>query len=232
MSFYPQPYLNWQLKSTLGLTIDFPFLNVLGFAAYTVSNAVFLYSPTIQYQYAVRHPKSPKTTVRLNDFIFAVHGFVLCVITYSQFYPKLWGFKVGARQRANRFVLGVFWGGLVGVAVTILFVLTEGRDNGDDPTTWAWIDVIYAVSYIKIAATLVKYCPQVVANYKRKSTVGWSIGQILLDFAGGILSVLQLGIDASLQGETMAGIIGNPVKFLLGNVSMLFDIIFIVQHYM
>jgi cystinosin len=31
--------------------------------------------------------------------------------------------------------------------------------------------------------------------------VGWSIDQILLDFAGGILSLLQLLVDASLQAD-------------------------------
>lgn len=29
-------------------------------------------------------------------------------------------------------------------------------------------------------------------NYKRKSTIGWSIGNVLLDFVGGMLSMLQM----------------------------------------
>jgi len=33
-------------------------------------------------------------------------------------------------------------------------------------------------------------------NYKRKSTIGWSIGNIFLDFTGGILSILQMIINA------------------------------------
>lgn len=205
---------------------------MLGFAAYTTSNAVFLFSPLVRRQYAIRHPKSAVPTVRVIDLVFAAHGFVLCVITYSQFYPRLWGFTPRAHQRTNRLVLGIFWGGLLGVFLTVLLVLVEGSSDDDGSSSWAWIDVIYAVSYIKIVATVVKYCPQVMYNYKRKSTEGWSIWQILLDFVGGILSVAQLGIDASLQGATINGIIGNPVKFLLGNVSILFDIIFMVQHYL
>ena len=90
---------------------------------------------------------------------------------------------------------------------------------------------IYAISYIKIICTVIKYCPQVFVNYKRKSTVGWSIWQILLDFAGGVMSILQLLIDSSLQND-WSGVSGNPVKFLLANVSVLFDIIFCTQHYM
>lgn len=60
--------------------------------------------------------------------------------------------------------------------------------------------------------------------------MGWSIGQILLDLTGGVLSIAQLVIDSSLQGD-WSGILGNPVKLGLGNVSILFDIVFMVQHY-
>jgi len=67
-------------------------------------------------------------------------------------------------------------------------------------------------------------------NYKRKSTKGWSIAQILFDLTGGILSLLQLIIDSSVQGD-WSGITGNPTKLGLANISMCFDLIFITQHY-
>jgi cystinosin len=89
---------------------------------------------------------------------------------------------------------------------------------------------VYAFGYVKLFVTLVKYMPQVWMNYQRQSTDGWSIGQILLDFSGGVLSLLQLLIDASLQLD-WSGVTGNPVKLGLGNISILFDLIFIIQHY-
>lgn len=60
--------------------------------------------------------------------------------------------------------------------------------------------------------------------------MGWHIGQILLDVIGGVLSIAQLIIDSSLQDD-WSGITGNPVKLGLGNVSLFFDAIFLVQHY-
>jgi cystinosin len=72
--------------------------------------------------------------------------------------------------------------------------------------------------------------PQVHVNYVRKSTVGWSIWQILLDLTGGVLSIAQLLIDSSLQND-WSGLTGNPVKLGLGNVSIVFDVIFMLQHY-
>ena len=89
---------------------------------------------------------------------------------------------------------------------------------------------IYTLGYIKLIGTVTKYVPQMYLNYKLKSTVGWSIWQVLLDFTGGILSLLELVIDASMQND-WSGITGNPAKFGLSNISIIFDVIFIVQHY-
>ena len=44
--------------------------------------------------------------------------------------------------------------------------------------------------YCKALITFVKYCPQVYLNFKRKSTVGWNIYNILLDLTGGTFSLL------------------------------------------
>ncbi len=52
--------------------------------------------------------------------------------------------------------------------------------------------VINICGYCKAAITLIKYSPQVYLNYKNKSTVGWSISNVLLDFTGGVFSLLQL----------------------------------------
>jgi hypothetical protein len=33
-------------------------------------------------------------------------------------------------------------------------------------------------------------------NYRRRSTVGWSIGNVLLDMTGGSMSIAQMGLIA------------------------------------
>ncbi|KAL3907351.1 MAG: hypothetical protein SGARI_003578 [Bacillariaceae sp.] len=60
--------------------------------------------------------------------------------------------------------------------------------------------------------------------------MGWSIWNILLDFTGGCLSILQLVLDCA-DMKDFSGITGNPAKFGLGFVSIVFDLIFMVQHY-
>ena len=71
---------------------------------------------------------------------------------------------------------------------------------------------------------------QVWLNYKRQSTLGWNINQVLLDFSGGFFSVTQLCMEAFVK-EDLSAIAGDPVKFGLGLVSVTFDIIFMIQHY-
>jgi cystinosin len=231
VSFYPQALLNWRRRSTAGLTIDFPALNVLGFSCYSISTAAFLYSPVLRHQYAIRHPVSPEPTQRFNDLAFAVHAAILSIITLSQFWWR--GFTRDRSSRLKPIPAGILLGSCLAVWITAAIVISKGRNGGqgkDDPRSWAWIDVIYAIGYVKLVVTVVKYIPQAWANFKRKSTAGWSISQILLDLSGGILSLLQLILDSSLQND-WSGVTGNPVKFGLSFISLLFDAIFIVQHY-
>ncbi|KIW93109.1 uncharacterized protein Z519_05714 [Cladophialophora bantiana CBS 173.52] len=229
-SFYPQPWLNWKRRSTHGLAIDFPLLNVLGFVCYTISTCCFLYSPTIRQQYALRHPASPEPTVQSNDVAFGLHAVVLVILTYSQFFSRLWGFQVSPRQRATRPVLAVVWGSLLAVAAMVMLVLLRSGREKQDPLDWAWIDVLYTLGYVKLVCTFVKYIPQAFFNYKRQSTEGWSIVQILFDLIGGVLSIAQLVLDASFGGD-WSGITGNSLKLGLANISMGFDLLFILQHY-
>lgn len=92
------------------------------------------------------------------------------------------------------------------------------------------LDVIYYFSNLKLVITLIKYVPQAYMNYQRKATTGWSIHNILLDFTGGSLSILQMFFRAYNYNDWVS-IFGNFTKFGLGVSSILFDILFIIQHY-
>lgn len=82
--------------------------------------------------------------------------------------------------------------GILGIFTTILIVVTILAAVG----VLHWLDWLNACSYIKLAITLIKYVPQAILNYRRKSTSGWSIGNILLDFTGGMLSMLQMILNS------------------------------------
>lgn len=189
----------------------------------------FYYSPVIRAQYAARnHGLTP--TVAFNDIVFAAHAVVLCTITTSQYFlPSLWGFERAPGTRPSRGITAVAAGSILAVCI-IVFVVAGADPGADARTSWVWLDAIYTISYVKLLVTLIKYAPQLLTNYRNRSTRGWSIWQILLDFSGGTLSIAQQGIDSYLQRD-WSGITGNPVKFALGNVSMLYDVFFMTQHY-
>lgn len=134
LSFYPQVLHNHRRRSTDGFSVDFALLNLLGLTAYTVSNACFLFSPVVRTQYAQRHPKSPEPTVQWNDFVYAVHGALICCWIGSHFLcARFWNFK-SKLQRVSTLALVVFWGCLGVVALSGLWVLVSA--------SWEWIDVV------------------------------------------------------------------------------------------
>ncbi|RYP90207.1 hypothetical protein DL770_003670 [Monosporascus sp. CRB-9-2] len=229
LSFYPQPMMNIRRKTTGGSVVDFPFINTFGFLAYFISNCAFYYSPVIRHQYALRN-KGLTPTVAFNDIVFAGHATLISGVLLTQYFkPSLWGLDNAAGRQPSRTILGVFFGSFVAVAA-VIFIVVSTPPDADPKTSWAWLDVMYTVSYVKLVVTVVKYAPQLLHNFRTQSTKGWAIGGMLLDFAGGSLSIAQQAIDAYLQRD-WSGITGNPVKFALGNVSMLYDLGFMTQHY-
>ena len=108
------------------------------------------------------------------------------------------------------------------VVVIIIFII----EATGHPMATDW-DTLLVMGYAKAAITFVKYCPQVYLNWKRKSTVGWSLANVLLDFTGGSLALLQSTINTVAFGEPFfsKGAF-NLVKFILSIMSIFFDSIF------
>jgi len=92
--------------------------------------------------------------------------------------------------------------------------------------------VFVFMGLMKVLISFVKYIPQVYLNWKRKRTDGWSLENVLLDLVGGVLSFIQIFIDWADSGTTSQFSGGlNVAKFLLAIVCIVFDLIFLFQHY-
>uniref|UniRef100_A0ACB8EC59 Uncharacterized protein n=1 Tax=Sphaerodactylus townsendi TaxID=933632 RepID=A0ACB8EC59_9SAUR len=86
-------------------------------------------------------------------------------------------------------------------------------------------------AFLRILWALIpRSCQRAYLNFRRKSTSGWSIGNVLLDFMGGAFSLLQMFLQSYNNNEWNL-IFGDFTKFGLGLFSILFDVVFIVQHY-
>ncbi|XP_070816392.1 cystinosin isoform X1 [Chaetodon trifascialis] len=215
VSFYPQAWENWKRKSVVGLNFDFLALNLTGFIAYSVFNIGLFWVPYVKEEFLKRNPNGINP-VNANDVFFSLHAVLLCLIYINQaaIYER-------GGQKVSRMALFLLLIGWTFAVVSIFLAVAK----------WImWLDYLYYFSYIKLAVTLVKYVPQVYMNYRRQSTEGWSIGNVLLDFTGGILSILQMILQSHNNDEWQL-IFGDPTKFGLGLFSVVFDILFMTQHY-
>ncbi|XP_024946889.1 cystinosin homolog isoform X2 [Cephus cinctus] len=215
ISFYPQIYSNYKRKSVVGLNFDFLSLNIVGFIMYALFNCGLYWIPTVEQEYFSRYPKG-LNPVQVNDIFFALHAVFATAITILQcFIYERGNQRVSTTARIIHGAFAIF------ILISIILSLLD---------TITWLDFLYYCSYVKLAITLIKYVPQAFYNYKRKSTVGWSIGNIFLDFTGGTLSMLQMILNA-YNYDDWESIFGDPTKFGLGFFSVAFDIFFIIQHY-
>lgn len=86
-----------------------------------------------------------------------------------------------------------------------------------------YFNPITCLGYCKLTIGFLKYTPPVYWNYKRKSTKGWSIFNIILDLTGGIFSFASGSIDTS------NGL--NITKVILAVMTIFYDLVFVIQHY-
>uniref|UniRef100_A0A8C3QLZ4 Cystinosin, lysosomal cystine transporter n=1 Tax=Cyanoderma ruficeps TaxID=181631 RepID=A0A8C3QLZ4_9PASS len=215
ISFYPQLFENWRRKSVVGLSFDFLALNLTGFIAYSVFNVGLFWIPLIKEEFLVSYP-SGVNPVAINDVFFSLHAVALTLLTIIQccIYER-------AGQKVSKVVVGL-------LALAWIFTFTTLFLAAAEEMTW--LQFLFCFSYIKLAVTLIKYFPQAYMNFRRKSTEGWSIGNVLLDFTGGSFSLLQMFLQ-SYNNDEWRLIFGDPTKFGLGVFSIIFDIVFMAQHY-
>ena len=218
VSFWPQVFLNCRRRSVEGLSLDFELYNMLGFTCYSAYNAAMLWSPSIIAAFKAQHGGSAPT-VRINDFVFSAHAMVVTALTLVQcvIYPY-------KRGRISFLGYILILGALAALALYALLVWLVRLE------AFNWLNFITFVSYVKIGVTVIKYVPQVVLNCRRGSTQGWSVWNVWLDFSGGALSLAQQVMDSATTGQ-WGGFAGDIAKTCLGALSIVFDAVFLTQHY-
>ena len=87
--------------------------------------------------------------------------------------------------------------------------------------------MVSLIGYYKLMCSLLKYVPQLLWNRRRKSTIGWSVTSVLMDLTGGIFSVMEIVLEAIF----IAHFKFNPTKFILGLLTIVYDLLFVYQHY-
>ena len=223
ISFYGQFIENFRRKSVSGLNFDFEIYNLVGFSGYTI--------------YTVRGYLDDNLgtgIVQIQDIFFAAHALLLTILTLIQilyFYDP----KDKLQKISNitiTIVLVLIWGAILLTIVEYGFEYYDPHVKKD--RKYIFNSLVY-LGWSKVFISLIKYIPQCVSNFRRKSTIGWNIHNILLDFTGGALSFGQNIIDScrdafSVTSDGQSKPL-NIAKYALSFISIFFDIIFMVQHY-
>ena len=212
-SFYPQIILNFKTSSVQGLSLDFVILNVIGFALYSIFNIEMYLDPTVQSEYLRGHPDGV-LPVQLNDVVFSLHALLAASLTLAQC------FLLGGQRLTQpaRLYLSL-------ITILVMFIISLHLVS-----LCSWLTCLYLLSYLKLGITFVKFLPQVVTNYRQKSTKGWSVGNVVLDLAGGLASLLQM-ILVALNSSDWTSLTGDLTKLGLSLVSLGFDLVFLLQHF-
>ena len=221
ISFYPQTIVNYKRKCVIGMSFDYMGIyNFTGFLFYSIYTIA-----TFCHDDGIYNKNNP---IAINDIAFAVHALILTTICCIQIFIYDRG-----TQKPSLFAICLgccCW--IIAIYNFLLSFLGSSKIGIMDETI-PWFGSFSTISflgYVKVIVTTVKYIPQVYMNWRDKSTTGWSIHNVLLDFTGGSLSLLQQVLSAYNTGD-WSFVTGNIPKFILGFESMVFDIVFMFQHY-
>ncbi|XP_021775112.1 cystinosin homolog [Chenopodium quinoa] len=215
ISFYPQVILNYRRKSVVGLNFDFVVLNLTKHSTYLTYNATLYFSSVVQNQYRDKYGRDEMIPVAANDVAFSIHAVLLTAFTLFQIFIYERGIQKVSKISFALVIAA--WG----TAAVCVFIALPSH-------SWLWLITVF--NTIQVTMTVIKYIPQAFMNFYRKSTEGFSIGNILLDFLGGVTNYGQMATQSIDQGSWV-NFYGNIGKTLLSLVSIFFDLLFMVQHY-
>ena len=221
MSFFPQVYSNFAEKSVVGLSFDFVGMNLLGFTSYALFNCSMFWDEVVRAEYKEMH-SSEAPPVEASDVLFSLSGACMTLVMAVQ---CCW-YERGDQVISRPCTLFIAASLCVGTGYTLLVAVLHSSVG----KPFIWLYLLYYFSFIKLCVTPLKYIPQVLLNFRRKSTQGWNIFNVLLDLSGGTLSLAQIMLIGAVSSDWTV-VSGNLVRFGLALISLVFDIIFIVQHY-
>lgn len=218
VSFYGQVIENYRRGKVSGLNFDFEVYNLIGFTGYSIYNIV---------GYVLgKDNKYGTGEIHIQDVLFPVHAVAVTIVILIQivyYYDK-----TDPKQKVSLLCWTICGGLIIGSLIVFIieqYIIKQLIHNK--------FNIMQYLGWAKAIISFIKYIPQAISNYKRKSTIGWNIHNILLDLTGGVFSFLQNFIDflnKEFHGVDTSSAL-NVVKYALSFVAVGFDLLFIVQHY-
>lgn len=196
------------------------------YLAYNVTGFTFYFIFSVATFVVQHHFPNQAISVDPNDIAFAAHAVLLTIITGTQIFiyeRKGQGFSV-----FHALFVGAIWVlALYSLALGAGGILPWYALDQDGAYKYTFLEFL---GYCKLVISFIKYLPQAYLNFRRGSTVGWPIQNVLLDLTGGTGSFLQQFIDA-YNHDNWGIFTSNIPKLVLAIESVCFDLLFIFQHF-
>lgn len=221
LSFYPTLYLNYRLKTADSISVDYVILNIIGYICYSISLLLQLKCVDVRRQYMqVYEGKLPLLSNA--DLFYSFHGIILLTVLMSQvlFGNSIWNFK---NERINFKIHK-----LTRMVLAFLMLFCTVSWYFDDEK-YAFLNFAMNLAFVKIIISLIKYLPQVIYNYRRKSMYGISRLQIMFDLLGALFAFCEFYLKNELP--LLEAINANRGKIGITIVTSIFSTIFWVQIY-
>ena len=191
-------------SSTAGIAPDMVLYNALGLLCWTCYSIYFY----IHSELGV--------PVFVQDIVYSISSYVVVIVFLFQIY-RFGSTGITTFAKLYCFALLSFL-----AKAALENVISDGAGNAQ---------FVSQLARIHLACALIKYIPQVHYNYSRKSTEGYSITAVWLDFTGAVLLLLQMFFDGIIRHKWSLMITLNIPKFVLCFEVILFNLIYAFQHY-
>ena len=198
------PYECIRIKSSRGLSKDFMLNNLIGFTLMAFQDNYGFFSMNASYA----------SEVHISDVLLSFCG---CLFGYM---GTVIVFLIPSEVPNN-----VSWFSIIPNSVSLVMFFA-----------WWGIFGVNSAAVLagsaKACLSLIAYIPQIILVYKNKTTKGWSMVGVWVDFTGGALAVLQISVDYQNTGHG-TGFFNelNYGKFLLNLLSCACCLVFFIQHY-
>ncbi|TKY46458.1 Cystinosin-like protein [Spatholobus suberectus] len=188
-----------QNRSVVGLNFNYLLLNNTKHTLYLIYNTSLYFSPAVRFQYNQKYGFDQMIPVAANDVAFSTHAVLLTAVLL---------FQVAIYERGSQSFSKVTTGFITAVWITVAicsFIAFPSK-------SWLWLISIF--NTMQVIMAVIKYVPQAVMNFMRRSTDGFSIGNVLFDFCGGLANYSQM-VTQSIDQNSWVNFSGNIGKVLL-----------------
>lgn len=203
-AFYPTLVMNHRLKSSDAISLDSVFLNIIGYWSYFITITLQLFNKKVVEEYQQAYHTKP--ILSLIDFLYVSHCMVCVTVTLLQvLYYRIVKLKSYHEPQSSHLRLADYkylltvWQkvghGTKYLMLLLVIIIAVSLHQGFYSHSLPLLTLTKVLTMVKLFINCIKYVPQLLLNYKKKSVKGFPFLSTYFDLVGGVASLCQVIID-------------------------------------